>query len=158
LASKGMAALLVVACSRRKLRGKGPMPAMERYDGVNYRVLRKAASEGRWPRHVDVLIVSAKHGLLEPNSLIEDYDQLMTAEQARELWPEVCPVLAERVNRGGYREVFLNLGKSYRLAIDGWENRLDHQPRVIYAQGGIGQKASAMLRWLQEKTREIDVG
>lgn len=143
--------MLVVACSRRKLRAKGAMPAIDRYDGVNYRVLHKAVREGRWPPQVDVLILSAKHGLLEPNSHIEDYDQLMTTDRARELLPEVCPDLAERVDRGGYEEVFLNLGRSYRLAIDGWETRLGHQPRVIYAQGGIGQKASAMLRWLREK-------
>ncbi len=143
--------LLVVACSRRKRRTDGAVPAMERYDGVNYRILRKVAREGRWPQGVDLLILSAKHGLLEPGACIEDYDQSMTPEQARALWPDVSAGLARRVGRHGYEEVFLNLGRSYRLAIEGWESRLSHQLRVIYAPGGIGQKASAMLRWLNEK-------
>ena len=143
--------LLVIACSRRKVHRVGAIPAMERYDGVNYQVLRKAVREGRWPEGVDLLILSAKHGLVEPDVCIEEYDQLMTPERARELWPEARPALSQRVDRGEFDEVFLNLGKNYRLAIDGWEAELSCRPHVTYAQGGIGQKASAMLNWLRGK-------
>ena len=74
--------LLIVACSQRKRSDPGLLPAIERYDGVNFRVLRKARREGYWPENLDVLILSAKYGLLKPDTLIEDYDSRMTQERA----------------------------------------------------------------------------
>ena len=143
--------LLILACSRRKRRVPGSLPAIERYDGVNYRVLRKAKREGRWPRRLDVLILSAKHGLLEPGASIESYDLLMTPERAKQLRPAVLASMTERLSATKYEEVFLNVGKTYRLAMNGWDAEVGRETRIIYADGGIGQKAGAMLRWLNEK-------
>ena len=143
--------LLILACSHRKRPDPGAIPAMDRYDGVNYRVLRKAKREGRWPKRLDVLILSAKHGLLEPSLPIENYDLLMTPVRATQLWPAVLAEMAQRLQANCYLEIFLNLGKVYRLAMEGWDNDLGHDTRMFHAQGGIGQKASAMLHWLNEK-------
>lgn len=143
--------LLIVACSRRKRPGTGALPALERYDGVNYRILRKARREDRWPKTVDLLILSARHGLLEPGVPIEWYEQRMTPQQATQIRPMVIETLAKRLEAGVYDEVFLNVGRSYRLALEGWETTLRPGTHVLWAKGGIGQKASAMLRWLDEK-------
>ena len=153
--------LLILACSRRKRWDPGTLPAIERYDGVNYRVLRKAEREGRWPWRLDVLILSAKHGLLEPGVPIENYDLLMTPERAKQLRPAVLAAMAERLSATGYAEVFLNLGKRYRLAMEGWDAEVGRETRVLYGEGGIGQKAGAMLRWLNGKadvSREDKLG
>jgi hypothetical protein len=61
----GCAYLLIVSCSQRKRSELGPLPTLERYDGVHFRVLRKARREGYWPEKLNVLIVSARYGLLE---------------------------------------------------------------------------------------------
>ena len=84
--SAGFRSLRIVACSQRKRRDSGLLPAIERYDGLYFRVLRKARREGYWPANLDVLIVSAKYGLLELHTAIENYDLRMTPEQAMRLF------------------------------------------------------------------------
>jgi hypothetical protein len=126
------------------------MAALERYDGVNYRVVRKARRENRWPRGLDLLILSARYGLLGADAPIDDYDMAMTPARARELRADVVGQLAGRVSAGGYGEIFVNLGRSYLLALEGWERDLPEAIRVSYAMGGIGQRASQMLCWIRQ--------
>lgn len=148
----GLRYLLIVACSQRKRRDLELLPAIERYDGVYFRVLRKARREGYWPAYLDVLIVSAKYGLLELHTLIEHYDLRMTLEQAMRLKPLVVSILTERVTSMTYAEVFLNVGKTYLVALGGWNVRLSDHTTVVYARGGIGQRASQMRQWLIART------
>jgi hypothetical protein len=143
--------LLIVACSQRKCVTPGVLPALERYDGMFFRVLRKARREGYWPEKLEVLIVSAKYGLLEADTPIAHYDVRMTREQAMLLRPLVAPALAEWIASRTYTEIFLNVGKTYHMALDGWDVSLSHNTTIIYAQGGIGRKASQMRTWLLEK-------
>ena len=75
--------LLIVACSQRKRSDPYLLPAIERYDGGNFRVLRKAMREGYWPQNMDVLILSAKYGLINASTFIADYDQRMNRERAK---------------------------------------------------------------------------
>ncbi len=76
---------LILACSQRKHPDSGLMPAIERYDGVNFRVLQKATREGYLSENLDMLILSAKYGLIEANTPIESYDLKMTKQRAQEL-------------------------------------------------------------------------
>src|SRR5947209_15628331 len=73
--------LLLLACSAAKHKGRAP--AIQLYDGVNYRVLRKALAEGGWPPGLVIQIISAKYGLLDGSTIIDNYDQRMSAEAAR---------------------------------------------------------------------------
>src|SRR5436305_3237505 len=50
--------VLILSCSQRKRLDFGLLPAIERYDGGHFRVLRKARREGYWPEAMDVLILS----------------------------------------------------------------------------------------------------
>jgi hypothetical protein len=144
--------LLIVACSQRKRSDPGLLPAIERYDGVHFRVLRKAQREGYWPAYLDVLIVSAKYGLLELHTAIAHYDLRMTLKQAIQIRPLVLPMLAERIESMTYAEVFLNVGKTYQVSLEGWNVGLSRDTIVVYANGGIGQRARQMRSWLIEKT------
>ena len=149
----GFTYLLIVACSQRKRSDPGLLPAIERYDGVHFRVLRKAQREGYWPTNLDVLIVSAKYGLLELKTAIEPYDLRMTLKQAMQIRPLVLPILAERIKSMTYAEVFLNVGKTYRVSLEGWNVGLSSDTTIVYANGGIGQRARQMRNWLIEKTK-----
>jgi hypothetical protein len=144
--------LLIVTCSQRKRSNSELLPVLERYDGTFFRILRKARREGYWPDNLDVLIISAKYGLLELNTVIEKYDLRMTMVQAKQLKPVVAPLLNKRVTVLTYTEIFLNVGKTYYEAIEGWNTALPHDTTVIYASGGIGQRAQQMRHWLIEKT------
>ena len=74
---------ITVSCSQRKVETSEPLPALERYDGPTYRTLRKAMHEGRIPKNLDVLIISAKYGLIGCQKSIDAYDERMTSVQAR---------------------------------------------------------------------------
>lgn len=141
--------LLIVACSQRKRSDPGLLPAIERYDGVNFRVLKKAQREGYWPESMDLLILSAKYGLLKPNTLIEDYDLRMTRKQAIALQAQVSADLDANLERTPYSEVFINLGKVYMAALGLSKELTTLDKRVHYATGGIGEKMSQMKKWLQ---------
>jgi hypothetical protein len=67
--------LLLLACSARKSAQTGPVRAIDLYDGVNYRVVSKAKRDGFWPTTLQLVVVSAKYGLLDPQTFIEPYDQ-----------------------------------------------------------------------------------
>ena len=75
--------LLLIGCSQRKHLKYGLVPAFDLYDGVNYRVLHKVKQDGYWPATLQILILSAKHALMDPQTLIEWYDQRMNRDQ---LW------------------------------------------------------------------------
>jgi hypothetical protein len=141
-----------MACSQRKRSEPGLLPAIERYDGVHFRVLRKAQREGNWPANFNVLIVSAKYGLLELNTAIERYDMRMTLKQAMQIRPLVLPILTERIKSITYAEVFLNVGRTYQVSLEGWNVGLNRDTTVVYATGGMGQRARQMRSWLIEKT------
>jgi len=147
----GFTYLLIMACSQRKRSEPGLLPAIERYDGVHFRVLRKAQREGYWPANLDVLIVSAKYGLLELNTAIECYDLRMTLKQSMQIRPLVLSILTERIKSMTYAEVFLNVGRTYQVSLEGWNAGLSRDTTVIYANGGIGQRARQMRSWLIEK-------
>ena len=145
--------LLIVGCSQRKRPDPGLLPAIERYDGVNFRVLRKARREGYWPRNLDVLIVSAKYGLLRSDAPIENYDQRMTRDRAISLQPAVSVGLDAHLVRVEYDEMFINLGKLYLMTLTRSRELTSLGDRVTYALGGIGEKMSQMKRWLYHITQ-----
>ena len=81
--------LLVISCSGAKDKTPGLLPVVMRYKGLLYPTLRKAMRENRFPRSLDILIVSAKYGLLTSEEPIEDYDQKIDTKRARGLRPGV---------------------------------------------------------------------
>jgi hypothetical protein len=136
--------LLLLGCSDRKLAVKGKLPAIELYDGVNFRVLRTFLHERGWPPGFCIKILSAKYGLLDATDLIEPYDLRLDEATARAKNREVLKALA---HFGKPSSVFVNLGKDYLPAIDGID-RLFHKDRIVHAEGGIGSKMAHMKRWL----------
>jgi|GEM_PF-4670401 len=71
---------LFMPCGAMKL--GAPTPAKDFYTGPLWNTYRKALGAQSPPR---LFILSAKHGFVRPDQVIEPYDQLMTAERADEL-------------------------------------------------------------------------
>jgi len=142
--------LLVLGCSKRKRPEPGLVPAIERYDGVNFRVLRKAIREGYWPSNLDMLILSAKYGLIEQDTLIKHYDLSMTFKRANTIQANASADLDAQLKRKSYNEVFINLGKNYMVALALSKELKTVDNRVHYPVGGIGEKMSQMKMWLQD--------
>ncbi len=140
--------LLILACSQRKRPGAGLLPAIERYDGVNFRVLRKAMREGYWPGNLDVLILSAKYGLIKLDTPIENYNLKMTRKRALTLQSKVSRALDILLEQTHYSTIFVNLGSDYLASLEGSKRMNFLSDIVIYATGGIGVKMSTMKKWL----------
>lgn len=85
--------MLLIACSNRKKRDKGLMPAIERYDGVNHLVIKKLMREGKFPDNVDIKILSAKFGLIDAAMPIQFYNRRMDTQRAIQLNPQVVEKL-----------------------------------------------------------------
>lgn len=141
--------LLILACSQRKRTDATPLPAIERYTGVNFQVLHKARREGYLPENLDILILSAKYGLIEASTPIDYYALKMTRLWAKELQTDVCQKLDLMLSKTTYAEIFINLGKTYLTTINSSAMLPQLEQRVIYAEGGIGQKMAQMKNWLQ---------
>lgn len=142
--------LLIISCSQRKRPDPVPLPAMERYDGVNFRVLRKACREGYYPENLDVLILSAKYGFIGPDTLIEDYDCPMTIQCALALQPESAARVDACLAHTDYSEILINMGQTYLVALAQSSEIRRQAHKVRYATGAIGEKMSQMKRWLQK--------
>jgi cytoplasmic iron level regulating protein YaaA (DUF328/UPF0246 family) len=141
-----MPRLLILACSARKRLDRSALPAIERYDGVNFRILKKLQREHAFPHDLDVLILSAKYGLLRPETPIEAYNLKMTEARAAELCARVSCDLDRHLREKKYDSVFVNLGKTYLNALA--LSRKLKQCKVQYATGGIGSKMKKMKAWI----------
>jgi hypothetical protein len=142
-----MKRLLIIACSQRKRSDTADLPAIERYDGPAFRVLRKYLSES--PRDAPtVLILSAEYGLIDSCRPIRDYDRRMSAARARELRPGVREV-GRPVLTHSWAEVGVCVGKHYRAALG---DLLEHAPsgsQVRHIAGGLGPRLTRLRDWLR---------
>lgn len=138
-----MTSLLIQSCSATKNKVETPVPALELYDGYFFRIIKKAVRAGRFERGIDILIISAKHGVVEPDDEITYYDQRMNTERAAELNDSVVDTIAEKTVENQYEKVWINLGKDYLPAVDGIEHAVDAP--VMYIDGdGIGMKGKRL--------------
>lgn len=145
--------LLIVACSQRKRSDPGLLPAIERYDGVSFRVLRKARREGYWPENLDVLILSAKYGLIEAATPTAYYEQRMTSKRAIALNARILEELRSLIGQRDYTEVYIDLGGDYLPAIRGCAEAFSGL-RVTYAEGRIGERLKGLRDWLKARSEE----
>ena len=141
--------LLVLACSARKLPDRGLLPAVERYDGPRYRVLRKYLRErADAQRDLDVLILSAEFGLIDGCTGIPLYDRSMSAERAQQLAPASTARFREAVATGRYGRLFVEAGHQYLASLGGRDAVLAAVSNTQIVQGSPGQRLAALRTWL----------
>ena len=108
--------LLVLGCSDTKLTTQEQLPAIQRYDGPMYRVLRCFLRDSLWPRSLSVAVLSAKYGLIGGLAGIENYDQRMRPGRAAELAQASTATLTRWAT--SHKNVSLALGQDYLKALD----------------------------------------
>lgn len=148
-------AILVLSCSATKRQDSDLLPALTRYDGPAYRIVRQyrdCIERGAHPG-LRVLILSAEHGILGSTSPLHDYDRKMDRARAAEL------IAAHRWRAEWMRELLLHEGRNclvfggalYRHVISGWLQGADFP----HTTGGIGTQLGQLKRWLEEVRRDI---
>jgi hypothetical protein len=141
--------LLILSCSQRKAPAKGRLPAIDRYDGPAFRVLRKYLREG--PAEVPtVLILSAKYGLIESERQIPWYDHRLSNASADRLRPRVLEVARHVLRSHPWRAVGLCAGKEYQSALSGLAELMPAGVRLDLIAGGLGKRLAALRDWLRQ--------
>jgi len=74
----------------------------------------------------------------------------MTAELAKSLQKKNLQKLKRILSEKNYEEIYVNVGRKYLKSIQGFEKFTSAQ--ITYARGVLGQKATHMKQWLQERT------
>ena len=119
------------------------MKAIELYDGPAYHIVRNYLKHR--PDNVDVKILSAKHGLIDPDLVISTYDQKMTKEKASEYVKKYENIIKDFVQK--YDDIFVYGGKYYKMVI----KEVVDSSKIKYSEGGIGKQLLQLKRWLYEK-------
>lgn len=140
--------LLILSCSATKRPDAGTLPAIDRYDGVAYRVLKKALRETPDLR-VAVIILSAEFGLIRADAPIPDYERRMTTARAKELQPHVVAQFAQAAP-AQYQRVLIHAGQTYAQAIAPLLPTLHRSAQVAMTAGGIGQRLQQLKVWLAD--------
>ena len=151
--------LLIISCSGAKDETPGLLPAVMRYKGPFYPTLHKAMGENRFPKSLDILIISAKYGLLTSEEPIEDYDQKIDPKRARELRPDVQKKLEAFLDAKDYDQLFNGLWSDYQAVLEGFDLER-HFDTVIPVETNRGKKMSQLKAWIIElfesETRGVD--
>lgn len=141
--------LLIISCSGAKDKTPRLLSAVMRYKGPLYPTLHKAIRENRFPKNLDILIVSAKYGLLKSDEPIEDYDQKINSKRARELRPSVQKKLEAFLNGKDYDQLFNGLWTNYQAVLKGFDLER-HFENVIPVETNRGKKMAQLKAWIIE--------
>jgi len=138
--------LLIISCSKTKHK-LNRIIAIDLYNGMYYKVLRKNFNL-KDNKNLDILILSAKYGLIDSNEIIDYYDQVMTSKRAEELKDGVKLKLKEVLNNNNYDEIFITMGKTYKEAFDGECRELLQKYNTHWIEGMIGERLQQLKKWL----------
>lgn len=143
----GINKLLILACSKRKRSDIELLPAIERYDGPIFRLLRRFLRQPT-SASLDIYILSAEFGLISQDRLIPDYDRKMTKQRSQQLQPEVVNKLRSVLASKHYSEICICLSRDYFTAIEKYDTLIHDDSVVVIATGAIGKKLVTLHHWL----------
>lgn len=141
--------LLVIACSGSKKDSAELMPAIDRYDGPMWKVLR-SFTQGKLMSEIemDIYALSAEYGLIPATQPIPWYDRIMTEERAKELHNRALGELSYLLGKN-YSQVCFALSQLYLLALHGWENAIPQGLTVTITDGPMATKLGQLRSWLR---------
>ena len=136
--------LLILGCAERKRESHGLLPALDRYDGPAYRVVRKFLRDYQWPEDISIAVLSAQYGLFGVLKGIEHYNKRMDRATAEAQASECTRILGKWAN--AHRSVHVSLGKDYMPAVQPGLDVLQMEREVF--EGPIGQKLHQLKSFL----------
>jgi len=140
--------LLIISCSQRKRNLQSLIPAMDLYDGPMYRMIRNF--KPIYYNGVDLMIVSAKYGLMQHNHRIRTYDKRLKEDHIPRLREQTKIRLERKLSSAVYDEILLSMGKDYLQLFNGIEE-MAPQCKISVAKGRIGEKLHETKVWLKRK-------
>ena len=143
--------LLILSCSQRKHTSEDLLPAIDRYNGPLFFVLRRFLREcPREAKQLDVYILSAAYGLIASDLPILFYDQKMNMSRVCELQPQVKTTLSS-ILQNDYASICFVLGDTYLKTFEGLYDSIPKLVEFIVTYGSIGKKQTQLKKWLWRK-------
>ncbi|QOT82180.1 hypothetical protein F7R26_038925 (plasmid) [Cupriavidus basilensis] len=107
------------------------------------------------------MILSARHGFIQPDAEIAPYDLRMTADRAQIMLSGLPTAMAGAVWPYQVGPVFLAGGMHYRrvmrAAVERWAHRIGagSAPTIMETSGGIGMQRSQLGQYLDGLTSQL---
>ncbi len=140
--------LLILSCSQRKHPSQEPLPAIERYNGPLFFVLRRFLRECPLKaKQLDVYILSAAYGLISKDHQTKLYDQKMNLMRVAEIQSDVKSSFLN-VIQNNYISVCFVLGRMYLKVFEELGNIIPIHIEKIVTYGTIGKKQTQLKNWL----------
>lgn len=142
--------LLILGPSFRRNKSNEVLSALERYDGIYFRVARKYLSQ---VQNVDVVV------MVDDLTLVEGASSLRYVPSKGNVWGRQSfhkdilekardrneAFLRRKLNGGKYSKVFIAMGKKHANALPDLSR---YNVKVIFpTHGGLGPKAKALKEW-----------
>jgi hypothetical protein len=153
-----MQRFLILSCTERKRHDQELLPAVERYDGPSFRLLRRFRKQTT--ESIEVYILSAQFGLIHCEEPIPYYDQMMTPQRSTELKPQISERFqqifgsAHHGNRKRSQLLFC-MGKLYFNVL---KESMPTGILVEHAPGPIGKQLSKLHQWLYRHQSRLEIG
>jgi hypothetical protein len=143
--------LLVLSCSQNKQPSQNKLPAIQRYDGPAFRLLRRYLKDST--DELEIFILSAEFGLIPHACRIPFYDRRMTNQRAHELKLKVASqaqrlFAVESAERKQGQRLFINLGREYLHAFEPAFTFLAPASNITMTSGAMGKRLAEMHNWL----------
>jgi len=142
--------LLILGPSFRRNESSELSNALERYDGIYFRVAKKYL---RLVQNVDVVVMVDDLTLVKGASLLRYVPPKGDVWGRQSFCKDILEKVRERnetflrrkINSGGYSEVFIAMGKKHAEALPDLSR---YDVKVIFpTRGGLGPKAKALKEW-----------
>lgn len=140
--------LLIVGCTNNKIPSKTPLQAGKLYDGPSFRVIRNAY--GQISKPTEILVLSAKHGLIPLHRRISNYDLRMTRPRGQKMRSKIVKQLAGFLSDASYDSITISAGKEYREVLRDCLNDIGCDLPVTTHDGKIGEKLRDLKTFLLE--------
>lgn len=145
--------LLILGSSFRRREHSGFLPALDRFDGLFFRVARKCLAD---TKDVDVIVMVGDLTLVNGNAPLpyrkpagsEWGKQKFAGEVLEKAKVKNEEFLRKKLKDRRYSEVYLAMGKQYAKALP---NLKKYDVIVVFpTSGGPGPKAKALKEWFLE--------
>jgi len=135
--------LLIISCGKKKSEElqEHALKAEDAYKGPLFQVINKAKRENRWPKNLELGIISAYYGFLRSSDQINNYDLKMTKSIAKNLRLEIIEKIQIWHESEAFSHIYVLMGKEYLTSIDGLQNVIESKITIENMGGlGIGQR------------------
>lgn len=140
--------LVILGCSQRKNQTSRMLPAIDRYDGPVFRVLRKHTREAAEDA-ANVCILSGRFGLIPGKHLVPRYDRQLPRDDEGTLRRRVERQVKKTLDEIQPERLFVSVGCGYWPLLEEPLSREIAASKLLVANGGIGGRASQLAHWLR---------